>query len=643
MNAYIRPILISLFLTFVASLNAAADEVTDVINEVAAKLVQQLPMDKKIALKSLSPEETGLPEDFLRKLTSDLEAALLTASDFEINLANRLSLEEVWQEAIEFNNADFDDLYKDANADVMLMMSPRAISKGVEIAITAYALTGDSVGKTLASSGSVLLPIDLQANLGVDVNDLNKQMAQVLAEIEKVGQTGGLISNPNTYAEFYHNARLLQQRGEVDLAIANLEQAIKHGNNNGFMFFDPIFDFSTLIKAKYGERGALKYVEKRLKKDVSTLVGITLSLLNDDSWDSKYLVQDINSGKDFPPALLALWLKHNFEHYGNESTIVMMGVRRKVSEFIIKSKKTGQFYNDFIDNVRASNFLDTIPGIATPPPKPRNKFYYNFGASNGKSVIKRLAIWDPISTIDVIRICAKYKSNREICEDIDYNWLVTNRKYVDPYLFKDRSIPNSLPAWVERLEIANDKKFEWDTSLFNEVFEIRSDFPLLWTKEINCIVSYQYTDAAGFTVKSSPSPRDVFVDERDHSKVKLKSIMDCINSVDPEFKIISYPKNVVPTVFSCGVENSVATITNVQNFTNLRQQAGLNGQVIGQVPLGASVSVVNPGNFLRYDRCAATCNGKNQNAIKQCIDNNDVWIEVEHNGRRGFLSRKFLE
>ena len=53
MNAYIRPILISLFLTFVASLNAAADEVTDVINEVAAKLVQQLPMDKKIALKSL--------------------------------------------------------------------------------------------------------------------------------------------------------------------------------------------------------------------------------------------------------------------------------------------------------------------------------------------------------------------------------------------------------------------------------------------------------------------------------------------------------------------------------------------------------------------------------------------------------------
>ena len=94
---------------------------------------------------------------------------------------------------------------------------------------------------------------------------------------------------------------------------------------------------------------------------------------------------------------------------------------------------------------------------------------------------------------------------------------------------------------------------------------------------------------------------------------------------------------------SCAIEGNKSKIVNVQNFTNLRRQAGLNGQVIGQVPLGATVSVLHPGKFLRYDRCAAVCNGTNQNAIKQCIDNNDVWIEVDYKGRRGFLSRKFLE
>ena len=94
---------------------------------------------------------------------------------------------------------------------------------------------------------------------------------------------------------------------------------------------------------------------------------------------------------------------------------------------------------------------------------------------------------------------------------------------------------------------------------------------------------------------------------------------------------------------ACGISASEAIITKVTSFTNLRQEAGLNGRVIGQVPLGAKVSVVNPGDFLRYDRCAAACKGTNQSAINQCIDNNDVWIKVQHNGRSGFLSRKFIK
>ena len=41
--------------------STAAEEVSQIIDDVASKLVQQLPMDQKIALKTLSPEETGLP------------------------------------------------------------------------------------------------------------------------------------------------------------------------------------------------------------------------------------------------------------------------------------------------------------------------------------------------------------------------------------------------------------------------------------------------------------------------------------------------------------------------------------------------------------------------------------------------------
>jgi hypothetical protein len=206
------------------------------IETIAETLVPNLPSDKKVVLKTISSEDSGLPADFLRKLTSDLEAALLVASEFEIELVNRQTTEEIWAEAIEFNNANFEALQAASGADVALMLNARATEAGVEIALTAYSLDAADAGKVLASSGSTVLALDMQQNVGVDVNSLNDQMAQVLAEIEKVGQTGGLISDPNTYAEYYHNARILQQRGEVDLAIVNMQLAIEIGVRDGFTF-----------------------------------------------------------------------------------------------------------------------------------------------------------------------------------------------------------------------------------------------------------------------------------------------------------------------------------------------------------------------------------------------------------------------
>ena len=105
-------------------------------------------------------------------------------------------------------------------------------------------------------------------------------------------------------------------------------------------------------------------------------------------------------------------------------------------------------------------------------------------------------------------------------------------------------------------------------------------------------------------------------------------------------QLSSAPANSVKT---CGINGVEAKVTNVQNFTNLREQAGLGGRVIDQVPLGATVTVVSPGRYLRYDRCSAACEGANQSTISACIQRNDVWIEVQYNGRRGFLSRNFLE
>ena len=861
MKAYIRPILISLFLTFVASFNAAADEVTDVINDVAAKLVKQLPMDKKIALKSLSPEETGLPEDFLRKLTSDLEAALLTASDFDINLANRVAMEDVWQEAVEFNNADFDELFKSANADVMLMMSPRAISTGVEIAITAYALTGDDVGKTLASSGSVLLSIDLQANLGVDVIDLNQQMSQVLAEIEKVGQTGGLITNPNTYAEFYHNARILQQRGEVDLAMRNYEQALAEG----YLFVDPLLDLLDLANARYGEAGTKKYFEKKIRDNIPENLQKTgeihLGLLD---IEKIYSVSDITDGLIFAPAL-AVWLSKqsiqkiadntNFYERKYEDDYYFM----QSSRLVIHSYQTTNFQSFFIDKGRGTELVNVSSLKAAL--KKLNRFEFSvqkidnhIAASQEHMFISKCETsssenvsWANSISLKVnstkqadVRRTTDRLGARPICSGVTYQFstgeywnedgsqnvrnfngddgfLVSSKRIetgeanecpfvpdFDRILFAqmcgeqeyniisqlmitdnvdtkkpiilrlgmvgaeerllfyetdisaDGTFISELPAPVSAYSGEGQFYFEQHPNKWfyapgvlqstiqsaqqaSALYPVPAVFQIRYTDVYgnsqitkNSIIvsdsywrnenyvlqnSYGWDGKTSYPIVTSPhaltglvsdslgansrvdpganpvlsrfnkqnkypkpswcpqaqtvveqticsskqlSKKDLKInelyknlksDQRTKNlvsaNIKLRnacgSSVECILKIyDETITLLSKPTQ-KRSLLSCGIKKPTATITNVQNYTNLRQQAGLNGQVIGQVPLSATISVVNPGSFLRYDRCATACTGTNQNAIKQCIDNNDVWIEVQYNGRRGFLSRKFLE
>ena len=784
---------------------ATADEVTQVVNDVAAKLVQQLPMDKKIALKSLSPKETGLPEDFLRKLTSDLEAALLNASDFEINLANRLSMEEVWQEAIEFNNANFDELFKNANADVMLMMSPRAISTGVEIAITAYSLTGDNVGKTIASSGSVLLPIDLQANLGVDVIDLNDQVNQVLKEIEKISSTGGLVSQPKTYAEFYHNARLLQQRGENDLAISNYTEALKQDQN----FVDPLVDLISLVKTRYKARAARGYIEKRVKPLVSEnlrqMIDVYLML------DDNQIVNQINENLiTFPPAM-AWWLQTSakrlklvrdgdipFVEKAKIDSALLKSVRR-----VRRSLEQNEFADFFIDDIKSLEFADIFDAEALEQElnvgyvhrvafeheyrqsATRNFVsilctgigfeYFEFSkdgtpleyrehniSENEKNALNDLIGWKCPSAVAVnlnFRMDGKIKSylrssdfwydaegfsgapcrlggQLEIKNSIDGDPIEGSlRDLQEELLYDNRFLP--LLNNIERLSYSGPE-LSFLTTIYGpstkdyaiyadpcleylgapdkpgELYAIPYLGGLTITDEVDInepiLVFYQeyygdgsvdpsditqdgtYLSPLGPTIGGGNGDwgysynrvnnwlfapgllQSSIMQNRIEKIVYTNMLGEAVTLTNIEYvddetfvtggvstlevsetfegrELYELP-DLVAAQFDryqdlgkrqCYIESQYAEIANVNQFTNLRQQAGLGGRVIAQVPLTDRVKISNPGSYLRTNRCASPCESNNQALIDQCIENNEVWIEVQYNGRRGFLSRKFLE
>jgi len=964
MKAYIRPILISLFLTFVTSFNAAADEVTDVINDVAAKLVKQLPMDKKIALKSLSPEETGLPEEFLRRLVSDLEASLLTASNFEIKLLNRNATEEIWSDAIEFGDSKFEDLYEASEASTLILLSPRVSPVGLEINVSAYELKGDLSGVLIASSGNQKVNVDLQNLLGLDINTIEDNIQKILAELDTLSRSSQRIEAPQKYADFIHNARYSEQNNQIVDAIRSYAAASKV---NG-VFADPYLKIAELASFQFGRENATKFIRSQLSNlDNSSLKIINIALGRSEISDFEILQKKITD-----PVILALWLNEKFNdsvpNFSECSRLFMTGQRPcdAQEDFVIDvsealairvaintvrdATNAGYFSQVFLDprlqiqyvkvdqyskfslnaqdhfnmlelfqdvinsahsvkgqgnlsespelqlkvfspiitrfpNYQLTQYAGTKPfyedgenidfalalatnlaraGYGAASAKMLDlinnhitnlKGFYQYdhalnpGSDGGCQLLNKLQDLEEISSwiseaqyasvpdSDTIRRrwgvkksseeCSKQR--RELSRYSDYlanfytfttadrggasailqqrkNLLntISNNTFDDEvFLNKLHSIqPNgdsrysvyrshteafTIPKLVREghtflanqfvLNVVtrenfgifprNATKIDYEAitlALVGYIFSINNDddfsslegVPVISNEvensqkaddvkdminvfEVNCRMGECYwVEILNITSLGSRSGGN---NEYKILKVQIRTGTSVLNELDypdkPEDEqiewanentsLIAYCHNRYPAidyglngreevstlgilspygyeqssvslylkvchdfepdpdVFTntileswgyedserltfntkddwmclhsnhsscerqdavkryCWIEKPSAVITNVQNFTNLRRQAGLNGQVIGQVPLGATVSVVNPGNFLRTERCAATCNGTNQNAIKQCIDNNDVWIEVDYNGRSGFLSRKFLE
>ena len=278
MTISIKNLCVALVFVIIAPFQASADEVTDVVNDVAAKLVQQLPMENKFVLRILTPEETGLPESFLRSLASDVEAALLLSSQFKINMVNRNTTEDLWSEAVEFGDASFEKLYSASKADAAIILSPRTTPDGVELNINVYRLVGNEAGKVLAASGAFLLQVDIKSALGVDLKTVDTDIAAIKKQLESLEGVTKTIEGPKDYAEFFHNANIFSKNGDVVAAVDSFIEASRTQPE----IIDPLVKIVELIEFKFGREAindliSAKYpdISDRNARIISLLQGFT--------------------------------------------------------------------------------------------------------------------------------------------------------------------------------------------------------------------------------------------------------------------------------------------------------------------------------------------------------------------------------
>jgi hypothetical protein len=174
---------------------------TDHYHDAAKDMASKIPEGSRVANKITSPEKNGLPEVFLQKLMAEFSGALVKISDSKFIVLSRNSTEEIWKEAIEFSNQETDKITASAEADIIIMLSPKINEGGIDLSFTAYSLREGSTGNILSSTNK-FIPMNVKAELGVDVKALDKKIDQLgqLLDKNNVVKTNELIEIFNSFA-----------------------------------------------------------------------------------------------------------------------------------------------------------------------------------------------------------------------------------------------------------------------------------------------------------------------------------------------------------------------------------------------------------------------------------------------------------
>jgi len=189
------------------------------------------------------------------------------------------------------------------------------------------------------------------------------ELKKVSSEIKALNNTGGLIPQPTTFAQIYHNARIYTQSGEVDQAIKLYENLL----NFPILMADPITDMVTLAKRNYGLAGAQTYFEKIKSKMPKPLYLYAQLLMIEPGYESKLNLKKIVSTKDwidasniFPPlAYQILIQKKPYKSRYHDYTWTEWKMYFDLNKKVRTSINNGEFLSYYIDQIRAGTQLET--------------------------------------------------------------------------------------------------------------------------------------------------------------------------------------------------------------------------------------------------------------------------------------------
>jgi len=220
---------------------------------------------------------------------------------------------------------------------------------------------------------------DIQQDTTAIRQDLSRMQSQSIEalknisnEIRALGNQGGIVAAPKTYAEVYHNARILAQRGEFDQAVM-LYQKLFDFN---IQMADPIADLVTLSRRLYGVKGARNYFDQKLKAKMPQASYLYAQLLMiDPGRESEFRQKDFASdlewlaaSEQFPPlAYQQLKVDNPHKLYYQQQSWSSWKFYFNLYKIVDNSISKGEFLAFYVDQIRGGTQIDAYSQMGLAP------------------------------------------------------------------------------------------------------------------------------------------------------------------------------------------------------------------------------------------------------------------------------------
>lgn len=204
--------------------------------------------------------------------------------------------------------------------------------------------------------------ITIEKQVEADKTVAREQTAQVVAKIddlaklfEEASKHDGIIANPQSPADHYHNARF----AEVKADFATARKSYNAFLASGVEFIDPYLAYTDMLKAQDGVEGAREVIIALRKNNTTLSMEAAAALLQPKTQRLASLLALAEKSPDFAPAAYLISREFSAEKLGDQ-TIADKNDEKKWLDAFRSLNDAGKFQKYILDKKEGKKWLDDV-------------------------------------------------------------------------------------------------------------------------------------------------------------------------------------------------------------------------------------------------------------------------------------------